>query len=216
MSRNSGGTYTRITPPGPGGYVAGVGNKIYASNINGEYNDLGAEITDSVNRSGKGAALANLPMGGFKHTGAANGVASTDYMTIAQGLPAGTVMPFYQAAAPVGWVQVITLANHMLRVVSGAGGGSFTGDSPILNNKITSHTHVWTGAYVGDHAHGMANALSITAGGGSSAFTGGGVTYSTGLAGGHTPTGTNAVPAGASNWSPSYADMILCTKSAYA
>jgi hypothetical protein len=215
LSRNSGGTYSRLTPPGPGGYVGGVGNKIYASNINGEYNDIGAEITDSVNRSGKGAALANLPMGGFKHTGAANGVDSTDYATIAQMIPAGTAMTFYQAAAPTGWVQVTTLANHMMRIVSGAGGGSFTGDSPILNNKITSHTHVWTGNAVADHVHGVATTGTATAGGGGVLVNGGTSGWNSGLGGGHTPTGTNAAPAGASNWTPSYCNMILCTKNAY-
>lgn len=84
MARNSSGTYSRRTPPGPGGYVGGVGNKIYASQVNGEYNDIGAEITDSVSRSGKGAALANLPMGGFKHTGAAEGTTNGEYVTYEQ------------------------------------------------------------------------------------------------------------------------------------
>jgi len=82
MSRNSGGTYSRLTPPGAGGYVAGT--VIKPSEVNGELNDFKNEITDSVSRSGKGAALANLPMGGFKHTGAAAATANGDYVEFGQ------------------------------------------------------------------------------------------------------------------------------------
>jgi len=39
-------------------------------------------------------------------------------------IPAGTVMLFYQAAAPTGWTQVTTQNNKALRVVSGTGGGA--------------------------------------------------------------------------------------------
>lgn len=39
-------------------------------------------------------------------------------------IPAGSVMLFYQAAAPTGWTQVTTQNNKALRVVSGTGGGT--------------------------------------------------------------------------------------------
>jgi hypothetical protein len=39
-------------------------------------------------------------------------------------IPSGTKMLFYQAAAPVGWTQDATHNDKVLRVVSGAGGGS--------------------------------------------------------------------------------------------
>jgi hypothetical protein len=66
---------------------------------------------------------------------------TTNIATALAVIPAGTRMVFAQAAAPTGWTKVTTWANHMLRVVSGTGGGSFTGDSPILNSKVVSHTH---------------------------------------------------------------------------
>lgn len=59
-------------------------------------------------------------------------------------IPTGTVMAFFQAAAPAGWTKVTTHNNKMLRVVSGTGGGSGGVDSPILNDKVVSHTHVVT------------------------------------------------------------------------
>jgi hypothetical protein len=38
--------------------------------------------------------------------------------------PAGTVVPFWQAAAPVGWTLVTTHSDKALRVVSSGGGGA--------------------------------------------------------------------------------------------
>lgn len=46
------------------------------------------------------------------------------------GIPSGTVMVFYQGAAPVGWTQVTTQNDKALRVVSGAG-GVFGGTNPF-------------------------------------------------------------------------------------
>ena len=73
-------------------------------------------------------------------------------------LPAGTRMPFAQAAAPTGWVQDVSdnANNRMLRVVSTAGGGVAGTHSPILNNVVPSHTHTYSGTSGGhntDHAH---------------------------------------------------------------
>lgn len=59
--------------------------------------------------------------------------------------PAGTVLPFYQASPPVGWTQVLTENDKMLRVVSGTGGGAGGADSPI--SFSTAHNHT-----TGDHA----------------------------------------------------------------
>lgn len=48
----------------------------------------------------------------------------------------GTVLLFYQAAAPTGWTQVTTQNNKALRVVSGTGGG--TGGSVAFTTAFTS------------------------------------------------------------------------------
>lgn len=53
----------------------------------------------------------------------------------------GTVMPFYQASAPLGWTKVVTHNDHMMRIVSGVGGVSGGSDSPILNDTIPTHSH---------------------------------------------------------------------------
>jgi hypothetical protein len=51
---------------------------------------------------------------------------------------AGTVLLFYQAAAPTGWTQVATQNNKALRVVSGTGGG--TGGSVAFTTAFASQT----------------------------------------------------------------------------
>jgi hypothetical protein len=73
-------------------------------------------------------------------------------------IPTGTVMLFYQAAAPTGWTQVTTQDNKALRVVSGVGGGTggsvnFTtafasqsvsgtvGDTTLTEAQMPSHNH---------------------------------------------------------------------------
>ncbi len=69
-------------------------------------------------------------------------------------LPAGTRMPFAQAAAPTGWTQITEDAtdNRMLRVVSSDGGGHGGVHSPVINNVVAAHTHSFTtGNISADH-----------------------------------------------------------------
>jgi hypothetical protein len=70
--------------------------------------------------------------------------------------PAGTVMTFYQLAPPFGWAQVNTHANAMLRVVSGAGGGSGGTDSPVtvsLDHTHSTSSHTLTFGEMPSHSH---------------------------------------------------------------
>lgn len=53
-------------------------------------------------------------------------------------IPSGTVMLFYQAAAPTGWTQITTQNNKALRVVSGTGGG--TGGSLAFTTAFASRS----------------------------------------------------------------------------
>jgi hypothetical protein len=67
---------------------------------------------------------------------------------------AGTKIAFFQAAAPTGWTQDITINNCMLRAVNAAGGGSGGTDSPVLNDKtMVAHTHSFTGSALAAHTH---------------------------------------------------------------
>jgi len=78
------------------------------------------------------------------------------------GVPSGTVMVFYQAAAPTGWTKSTSNNDKALRVVSGNGGGTggthALSSPPSLAHTHTSAAHVHS---VGAHTHG--NNLSAAA-----------------------------------------------------
>jgi hypothetical protein len=148
-------------------------------------------------------------------------------------IPTGTVILFYQSAAPTGWTQVTTLNDYGLRLVSGAGGttagttafstvfanqtpsftgsiGSLAGGATTLSTaQMPSHTHGYFqpagGArFVGDE-FGPNN---TTTGGGSSTTDaqGGGGSHSHSISG--TPGGT----VGAVTLNVRYANIIICSK----
>jgi len=125
----------------------------------------------------------------------------------------GTSMVFYQALAPLGWKKDTTKDNHMLRVVSTAGGGSGGTDSPILNNKVAVHTHEATTSVAPNHSHqeNLWTNSNYTAEGYPIAGTyiDGQARKSTLGAGAHDHDVTIESNAG-SNWTPKYADMIIC------
>lgn len=73
-------------------------------------------------------------------------------------MPAGTVTTFFQAAAPIGWTQLITHDNKALRVVSGVGGG--VGGTVDFTTAFTSQAisgtvgyHALTAAELAPHVH---------------------------------------------------------------
>lgn len=93
-----------------------------------------------------GTPNAPTPTAGTNNTQ----VATTAYVQAAisalgAGFASGTVMLFYQAAAPTGWTQVTTHNDKALRVVSGAGGGS-GGTNPfstvMAQTTVGNHTLV--------------------------------------------------------------------------
>lgn len=81
---------------------------------------------------------------------------ATDQISIGSGasaavIPSTTVMVFYQAAAPIGWTQVVTQNDKALRVRSTVGGGS--GGTHALSSPPSS-SHVHTGP---SHQHSGPN-----------------------------------------------------------
>ena len=140
-------------------------------------------------------------------------------------MPAGTRVPFAQAAAPTGWTQDTSsnADNRMLRVVNSTGGGVAGSDSPIVNSTtMVAHTHTFTG---NAHTHTDSGHTHPVfwqgAGGAGTHFYGvntgipdGLTTSGTGNAdiSTVTATGTNAANASASDWTPRYIDMIICAK----
>lgn len=76
MPFNGSGTFISLTPPN---YPAVAGQPIYASQFNINMTDLFGGLTNCLTRDGQSPAAANLPMNGYKHTGAANASGSGQY-----------------------------------------------------------------------------------------------------------------------------------------
>lgn len=206
-------------------FVAGLSNiALQESLANANLISLGALPTSADKLpyfTGAGtAALANLST--FIRTLLDDADATAARATLGAApatlIPSGTVMPFFQAAAPVGWTQVTTHHNKAMRVVGGAGGGSggsvpftsaFTSQAVSGSNSATT----LTSAQIPAHTHAIPTYGDETGTGfvcaGSGPFvsninswenTGGGGSHS------HTFTGT------AINLAVQYIDIIIASK----
>ncbi len=134
-------------------------------------------------------------------------------------IPAGTVMAFFQAAAPVGWTQVTAHDNKALRVVSGTGGGSggsvafttaFASQAVTGSNSATTLTM----AQIPWHMHTLSVYNTVGAGTNPSGGSGGSIQGAPSTDGGtggggahnHSFIGTPI------NLAVQYIDMILASK----
>jgi hypothetical protein len=76
MPFNGSGVFGPIASPD---YPAVANTLIRSAAFNANMTDLFAGLTTCITRNGQSPATANLPMGGFKHTGVANAVSSNEY-----------------------------------------------------------------------------------------------------------------------------------------
>lgn len=140
MPRNGSGVYVR-----PFNWVADrdASIPITASRFDSEDDDIGAALTASIANDGQTPIVANLPMSGFRHTGAGAGVAATDYATLnqVQGNPTswvaagGTADAFTATYAPA----VTTLTDGMLLRVR-ASAANATTTPTFAPNGLTART----------------------------------------------------------------------------
>jgi len=79
MARNGSGTYTL-----PAGNPVTTGTTISSTWANNTLNDIGNAMTASLAYDGQTTPVANLPMGGYLHTGVANATARTNYAAAGQ------------------------------------------------------------------------------------------------------------------------------------
>lgn len=120
-------------------------------------------------------------------------------------IPAGTVVVFWQAAAPTGWTKDATHNDKALRVVSGAGGG---------NGGSTAFTSCWAASATGAeaaHTHLVSGSTDdANASGAGSSFSAGAIfhrhniSFTSGAGSSHSHTVTA--------YAPHYVDVILCSK----
>ncbi len=159
------------------------------------------------------------------------------WQNAAEEFVAGTVLVFRQASAPIGWTQQVDVTDRVLRIVSGAGGGS-GGAWAIsgLSSVNDSHGHGVTGTTGNEsnqHVHGVIGTTSVKDGGtsqGTSASGGASTpldnhTHSINIASGvenaghtHSMSFLSGTPSlahshsGDGTWRPAYADVIACIK----
>lgn len=98
-------------------------------------------------------------------------VASTAYVDAAdiahQAFASGTVLLFWQTAAPTGWTKIVTQNDKALRVVSGSGGVSggtnafstvmaqtVVGSSTLSTAQLASHAHSYIAPAAGNFSIG--------------------------------------------------------------
>ena len=159
---------------------------------------------------------------------ATNFVGNGSGLTGISGFPAGTVILFYQAAAPTGWTQVTTLNDYSLRLVSGTGGTTggttafstvFANQTPTINTsglsagattlsttQIPSHQHSITTYYDNNVSGSSINSFTSTAVPRTNYtnFTGGG--------GSHDHTISGSATSSAITLNVLYANVIICSK----
>jgi hypothetical protein len=147
-------------------------------------------------------------------------------------IPAGTVMLFYQNAAPTGWTIVTSQNNKALRVVSGSGGvaggttafstvfanqtvttsisvSGTTGATTLTTSQIPSHSHIQTtylqgGSEKRSAASDDTDAPQNTSS--STAAAGGGGSHN------HSFSGSGSGTSSAVTLNVQYIDIILCSK----
>ena len=153
-----------------------------------------------------------------------NGTIWTSATPAVASVPSGSVMLFYQSAAPTGWTQVTALNDYSLRLVSGTGGttggttafstvfanqtptittsGLSAGATTLSTTQIPSHTHTLAGSYDtgGSNVWGSYGAAGTQPTG----ATGGGGSHSHAISGSATSS--------AITLNVLYANIIICSK----
>jgi len=127
-------------------------------------------------------------------------------------IASGSILVFFQAAAPVGWTKLTTQNDKALRIVSGTGGGvgGTTGLSSYVNHTHTVQDHTLTVDEIPSHTHSLPAYDSV--GGSSAVISDGNVigTANTNATGGGDPHNHGAT--GSASSALAYIDVIAASK----
>jgi hypothetical protein len=223
-----GGTYTMTAPIITGGSITGITDLAVADGGTGASSITANSV---ILGNGSSALSGNLIAPGTSgNVLTSNGTTWTSAAT--SGFDSGTVILFYQAAAPTGWTKVTTQDNKALRVVSGTGGvsGGTTAFSSVFTNQTVSTSVSISGttgattlstSQIPSHNHSTPTGLTGNLGSGgfgyaspdsgqttsdTSGSTGGGGSHD------HSFSGSGSGTSSAVTLNVQYIDIILCSK----
>jgi filamentous hemagglutinin len=141
MPWNGAGSY--VLPPAYSPEVNGT--VIDATRYNGLTSDVASGISNAVAKDGQNVPTANLPMGGFKHTGAADANAAGQYIAFNQATAVGSLtITTLTVGTLVGPTAINTLAVDTLTVNTAftsngtATIGNAAGDALTINSSAAS------------------------------------------------------------------------------
>jgi len=120
--------------------------------------------------------------------------------------PSGTRAIFGQAAAPTGWTQITEQNDKLLRIVSGAGGGTGGQWGGGITGSGGGHTHTLTSYASHKHVKGASGGNLSFPGAGPQSTADGSHTHTPSTASDHTHISLNDA------WRPAYFDVIVCSK----
>lgn len=122
------------------------GTTIESAKVNSNFSDISAALTASLAKDGQTVPTANLPMGGFKHTGVADGSSRTDYASLGQ-VAKGTL--FYAADTGAADVYAVAPSPGIAANVVGFSvdwkvtNANLTTTPTLAANSLTAGTIVW-------------------------------------------------------------------------
>lgn len=151
MSRDSNGTYSL-----PAGNPVTSGASITSSWANNTLSDIGTELTNSLDKSGRTTPTANLPMGTYKLTGLGAGTANGDSVRYEQvgALSQDSYAVLTTLSPTTGAVSLDTQKVNNLLIPTGnvtlsftnpRATGSVTAFALILQFGGTGYTVTWPG-----------------------------------------------------------------------
>lgn len=130
MSRNGSGVYTL-----PAGNPVVTLTQISSTWANTTLSDIATELTNSIDKGGRTAPTANLPMAGYKHTGAGAAAVSGQYLVYGQAsasltdlaVTAGMLSVTRPTAGTAGYFSITNTAEATQHYI-----GADSGDTPNI------------------------------------------------------------------------------------
>lgn len=142
MPRGSSGTYSQpasdVNPPI---FATVIDPVAFAASLT----DIATELTNSLDRLGRGGMLGNLQMGGFKISGLASPAAPTDAARLVDIMPSGAIVEFAMNVVPFGYLEcdgsAISRSTQSalfaaIGITWGAGDGSTTFNIPDFRGEF--------------------------------------------------------------------------------